>query len=125
MARRFCPARGQVSAFSGCIPLRVRAVSSVATAEPWLWLGTRAQRPRASLRRGHGDPDMTPKIARFLAERNPPTPCLVVDLDVIGHNYKRLKRALPLAEIYYAVKANPAPEVLRLLDQLGSKFDTA
>src|SRR5215470_15611608 len=68
---------------------------------------------------------MTPKIARFLAERNPPTPCLVVDLDVIAHNYKRLKRALPLAEIYYAVKANPAPEVLRLLDQLGSRFDTA
>ncbi len=68
---------------------------------------------------------MTPKIARFLAERNPPTPCLVVDLDVIGHNYKRLRRALPLAEIYYAVKANPAPEVLRLLESLGSKFDTA
>jgi ornithine decarboxylase len=68
---------------------------------------------------------MTPKIARFLAERNPPTPCLVVDLDVVAHNYKRLKRALPLAEIYYAVKANPAPEILRLLDQLGSKFDTA
>jgi len=68
---------------------------------------------------------MTPKIARFLAERNPPTPCLVVDLDVIAHNYKRLKRALPLAELYYAVKANPAAEVLRLLDQLGSRFDTA
>src|SRR5262249_53114010 len=70
-------------------------------------------------------PDMTPKIARFLAERNPPTPCLVVDLDVTAHTSKRLKPPLPLAEIYYAVKANPAPEVLRLLEQLGSKFDTA
>ncbi len=68
---------------------------------------------------------MTPKIARFIAERNLPSPCLVVDLDVIAHNFKRLKKALPLAEIYYAVKANPAPEVLRLLDSLGSKFDTA
>ncbi|MBL8835552.1 MAG: type III PLP-dependent enzyme [Alphaproteobacteria bacterium] len=68
---------------------------------------------------------MTPKIARFIAERNLPSPCLVVDLDVIANNFKRLKKALPLAEIYYAVKANPAPEVLRLLDQLGSKFDTA
>ncbi len=68
---------------------------------------------------------MTPKIARFIAERNLPSPCLVVDLDVIAHNFKRLKKALPLTEIYYAVKANPAPEVLRLLDQLGSKFDTA
>ncbi len=27
---------------------------------------------------------MTPKIARFLAEQKPPTPCLVVDLDVIA-----------------------------------------
>ncbi len=68
---------------------------------------------------------MTPKIARFLAEHNPPTPCLVVDLDVIAHNYKRLKKALPLAQIFYAVKANPAPEILRVLDSLGSNFDTA
>lgn len=68
---------------------------------------------------------MTIKIERFLAERNPPSPCLVVDLDVIAANYKRLRKAVPLAEIYYAVKANPANEVLRLLDQLGSRFDTA
>ena len=68
---------------------------------------------------------MTPKIARFLAEQAPPTPFLVVDLDVIAHNYKRLHKAIPLASIYYAVKANPAPEVLRVLDGLGSNFDTA
>src|SRR5258708_7777959 len=41
-------------------------------------------------------PMMTPKIARFLAEQNPPTPCLVVDLDVIAHNFKRLRKAMPL-----------------------------
>jgi ornithine decarboxylase len=68
---------------------------------------------------------MTPKIARFLADENPQTPCLVVDLDVIAHNYKRLRKALPLAQIYYAVKANPAPEILRVLDGLGASFDTA
>jgi ornithine decarboxylase len=68
---------------------------------------------------------MTPKIARFLAEQNLPTPFLVVDLDVIAHNFKKLRKAMPLAEIYYAVKANPAPEVLRVLDGLGSSFDTA
>ena len=68
---------------------------------------------------------MTPKIARFLAEQNPATPCLIVDLDVIAHNYKRLRKAMPLADIYYAVKANPAAEVLKVLDGLGSKFDTA
>jgi ornithine decarboxylase len=68
---------------------------------------------------------MTPKIARFLAEKNPPSPCLVVDLDVIAHNFKRLHKALPLAQIYYAVKANPAAEILRVLEGLGSNFDAA
>jgi ornithine decarboxylase len=68
---------------------------------------------------------MTPKIARFLTEANTATPCLVVDLDVIADNFKRLKAALPLAQIYYAVKANPAPEILRVLDRLASNFDTA
>lgn len=68
---------------------------------------------------------MTPKIARFLTERQPETPCLVVDLDVIGENYTRLREALPLADIYYAVKANPALPVLERLRDMDSHFDTA
>ena len=68
---------------------------------------------------------MTPKIERFLAERRPETPCLVVDLDVVRRNYETIRRLLPLAEVYYAVKANPAPEVLKMLVGLGSRFDAA
>jgi ornithine decarboxylase len=68
---------------------------------------------------------MTPKIDRFLAEENPPTPCLVLDLDVVKQNYERLKAALPLADIYYAVKANPAPEIIETLVGVGSFFDAA
>ena len=68
---------------------------------------------------------MTPKIGRFLADRQPATPCLVVDLDVVAENYRALDRALPDAEIYYAVKANPARPIVCLLGRLGSKFDTA
>jgi len=68
---------------------------------------------------------MTQKIAQFLAERRPATPCLVVDLDVVEQNYLDMRHALPDAQIYYAVKANPAPEILSLLVQLGSRFDTA
>ena len=68
---------------------------------------------------------MTPKIDRFLAEENPPTPCLVLDLDVVKENYERLKTALPLADIYYAVKANPAPEIIEALVSVGSHFDAA
>lgn len=68
---------------------------------------------------------MTPKIARFLAEQQPATPCLVLDLDVVEERYRSLAGALPSASIYYAVKANPAPEILALLERLGSCFDTA
>jgi len=68
---------------------------------------------------------MTDKIFRFLADKRPETPCLVVDLDVVADNFRRLREALPLAQIYYAIKANPAPEIITLLARLGSSFDTA
>jgi ornithine decarboxylase len=68
---------------------------------------------------------MTPKIARFLAEQQPATPCLVLDVDRVEDNFRALQRSLPLARIYYAVKANPAPPVLERLARLGSSFDAA
>ncbi len=68
---------------------------------------------------------MTPKIARFLVEQHPPAPCLVFDLERLEGNFRKLRSALPLAEIYYAVKANPAPLVLERLVSLGSSFDAA
>jgi ornithine decarboxylase len=68
---------------------------------------------------------MTKKIEKFLADNKPATPCLVMDLDVVADNYRRLHAAVPRAGIYYAVKANPAPEILKLLAKLGSSFDTA
>ena len=39
-------------------------------------------------------------------------PCLVVDLDVVRDNYKAFAKALPDSRVFYAVKANPAPELL-------------
>jgi ornithine decarboxylase len=65
------------------------------------------------------------KVAKFLAERQPETPYLIVDLDVVGQAYKLLRRYMPLAKIFYAVKANPAPEVVGLLRDLDSNFDVA
>ena len=40
-------------------------------------------------------------------------------------NYKAFANALPDTRVFYAVKANPSPEVLSLLARLGSCFDTA
>lgn len=68
---------------------------------------------------------MSDKILRFLEDRRPETPCLVVDLDIISETYKTMRRLLPLAQIFYAVKANPEPDVVRTLTGLGSSFDTA
>jgi len=68
---------------------------------------------------------MSKKISKFLAERQPETPCLVVDLDVVAGAYKLLRRYMPLAKIFYAVKANPAPEIVALLRDLDSSFDVA
>ncbi len=68
---------------------------------------------------------MTERIREFLRKRNDDGPCLVVDLDVVHDNYNAFAKALPDTRVFYAVKANPAPEVLALLAKLGSCFDTA
>jgi ornithine decarboxylase len=68
---------------------------------------------------------MTPKVARYVADHALATPCLVLDVDRVEQNYRRLMDALPLARIYYAVKANPATPVLERLVGLGSSFDAA
>jgi len=72
-----------------------------------------------------GQGAMTPKITHFLLEQRPVTPCLVLDVDRVEANFLALQHALPLARIYYAVKANPAAPVLRRLVKLASNFDAA
>lgn len=68
---------------------------------------------------------MTERIREFLRNRREDGPCLVVDLDVVRENYQSFATALPDSRVFYAVKANPAPELLALLASLGSCFDTA
>jgi ornithine decarboxylase len=72
---------------------------------------------------------MTERIQDFLRRRREAGrddgPCLVVDLDVVRENYQTFAKALPDSRVFYAVKANPAPELLSLLASLGSCFDTA
>jgi len=68
---------------------------------------------------------MNSKIARFLADHQPATPCLVLDVDRVEANFRAIRDALPMAQIYYAVKANPAPPILDRLVKLGSRFDAA
>jgi ornithine decarboxylase len=72
---------------------------------------------------------MTARIREFLKHRKHEGadrgPCLVVDLDVVRDNYLSFAKALPDSKVFYAVKANPAPEILKLLVELGACFDVA
>jgi ornithine decarboxylase len=68
---------------------------------------------------------MTARIRDFLKHRNEDGPCLVLDLDVVRENYHAFARCLPDTRVFYAVKANPDPAILRLLVELGSSFDVA
>src|SRR5512146_2200261 len=53
------------------------------------------------------------------------TPLVVVDHEAIRQNYATFKRHLPRVQAYYAVKANPAPEIVRTLYKAGASFDVA
>ena len=50
---------------------------------------------------------------------------VVIDHDIIRANYADFKKHLPKVQAYYAVKANPAPEIIRTLYQAGASFDVA
>ncbi|ACO77459.1 Ornithine decarboxylase [Azotobacter vinelandii CA] len=53
------------------------------------------------------------------------TPFVVIDTEIIANAYEELGDCFPFARIYYAVKANPAVEIIRLLRDKGSNFDIA
>src|SRR5690242_17530452 len=84
-------------------------------------LAERADHPRAIL----GRPGVTPRMEEILGSGEEETPYLLFDLDVVRDRFQRLAAALPDTAIHYAVKANPAPEVLTLLNDLGSSFDVS
>lgn len=67
---------------------------------------------------------MTP-LRRVVDSLNFETPALFCDLDIISANFQNIKSAMSWATVYYAVKANPAPEILKRLNACGSKFDAA
>ena len=53
------------------------------------------------------------------------TPFVVIDLQTIADAYDQLNACFPFAKTYYAVKANPAVEIIDLLREKGSNFDIA
>src|SRR5437763_2340796 len=67
------------------------------------------------------------RFSRRFVEMSRPldTPVLLLDRATVRRAYGRMRAALPQAECYYAVKANPHPEVLQTLAALGSGFEVS
>jgi ornithine decarboxylase len=53
------------------------------------------------------------------------TPLFIVDHDELRRNFAEFRRRLPRVQAYYAVKASPAPEIVRTFYQAGASFDVA
>ena len=68
--------------------------------------------------------DLPPAEITALA-REHGTPLYLVSRRRIVENYRRLDAALPAAQIFYAVKANPQAEILATLAGIGAGFDVA
>lgn len=68
---------------------------------------------------------ITARQREWFAHHPDASPVLLLDLDVVRRRYVDLVQALPGIEVFYAVKANPLPDLLRLLVELGSSFDVA
>ncbi|HOL21766.1 MAG TPA: type III PLP-dependent enzyme [bacterium] len=64
--------------------------------------------------------DVLQKIARLKG-----TSVMVIDLAQVRKNYLRFKENFPDVQVYYAVKANSHPLIIKTLFELGSSFDVA
>src|SRR5512137_880954 len=67
---------------------------------------------------------MTNRQIQDLAKRHG-TPVVVIDHNLIRRNYAEFKKHLLKVQCYFAVKANPAPEIVRTLYKAGASFDVA
>jgi ornithine decarboxylase len=61
----------------------------------------------------------------YIRSRDFDRPTVVFDLDMLRAKYRALEAGLGDATIHYAVKANPAPEVVAAVAAVGGQFDCA
>jgi ornithine decarboxylase len=106
-------------------PARVKAATHVEAPAPVSFLNP-AQFVPAEV---HGTPpaimkrDLPQRIHELIALHG--SPLMVIDRARLVHNYKQFRRLLPRVRVYYAVKANPHPDVIKTFHALGGCFDVA
>ncbi|MFH0938875.1 MAG: type III PLP-dependent enzyme [Planctomycetota bacterium] len=65
-----------------------------------------------------------PQRIRALIKRHG-TPLLVINKAQLIEEYRRFQRLLPRVKLYYAIKANPHPDVIKTFRDQGACFDVA
>ncbi|MBI4431681.1 MAG: type III PLP-dependent enzyme [Candidatus Omnitrophica bacterium] len=53
------------------------------------------------------------------------TPLMLIERETLARQYQRFQRALPNVKPYYAIKANPHPDIVKYFIKLGAGFDVA
>ncbi len=53
------------------------------------------------------------------------TPVFIIDHEKIRKNYCEFREKLPNVQIYFSVKANPNPEIIKTIYDIGGSFDVA
>ena len=83
-------------------------------------------RARSTLRHSSRRRARSPRAQdAYIRSRDFDRPTVIFDLEMLRAKYRALEAGLGDATIHYAVKANPAPEVVAALAALGGRFDCA
>ena len=72
---------------------------------------------------GYMEPKRFERIKAFAAAKE--TPCLLIDTHIVRERLEQLKTAFSYADIFYAFKANPEPDIARIVLESGGAFDIA
>ena len=72
----------------------------------------------------HHISDARKELLQNLA-RDQGTPIFVIDHEKLRDNYREFRENLPKVQVYFAVKANSNPEIVKTLYEMGSSFDVA
>jgi ornithine decarboxylase len=64
-------------------------------------------------------------VNKYLEKNQGDDSFIIMDIGEIIRQYKKWKKLLPRIIPYYAIKCNPSPIILQILNRLGCNYDTA
>ncbi|MBE7463160.1 MAG: type III PLP-dependent enzyme [Planctomycetes bacterium] len=99
--------------------MRCSTPGDQATLDPAQWVVSAVHKTPASVMKLG-----LPKRIRALIRLHG-SPLLVIDKAALITEYQRFKRLLPRVELYYAIKANPHPDIIKTFRDLGGCYDVA